>query len=270
MSLYKRILCPVDFEDNSLAALGTAADLARRSDGTVFVLHVVPMIMQPTGMPVYVDVYKSQEEAAWSRLKEIARKDLAGVKYELMVKMGEPAHCIISAERKVDAHLIVMATHARRGFKRFFLGSVAEVVLREATCPVLTIRGHAAAKKTVAAWMTHTPVVASLEDKLAGIEAAMHEGDFRAMPVVSDGAVTGIITDRDLRKFSGKLDTTRVQDAMTEHVITVTSDTPIAEAARLLRERKIGGLPVVEAGKLIGMITVTDVLQALSETDSES
>ena len=269
MSLYQRILCPVDFDDNSLVALATAANLARHSDGTVFVLHVVPMIVQPTAMPVYVDIYKSQEDTAWVRLKEIARKDLVGVKYELMVKMGEPAHSIIAAEKKVDAGLIVMATHGRRGFSRFFLGSVAEVVLREASCPVLTLRGHTAAKKTVAAWMTHDPVVASLEDKLAGVEAAMHEGDFRAMPVVSEGAVIGIITDRDLRKFSGKLDTTRVKDAMTEHVITVTSDTPIAEAARLLRERKIGGLPVVDANKLVGMITVTDLLQTLSETDTD-
>src|SRR5579862_7981764 len=77
MSLpYQRILCPIDFDDNSIAALGTAADLARRSDGTVYVLHVVPMIVQPTAMPVYVDIYKSQEETAWARLKDLARKDL--------------------------------------------------------------------------------------------------------------------------------------------------------------------------------------------------
>ncbi len=65
--------------------------MARRCDGTVFVLHVVPMIVQPTAMPVYVDIYKSQEETAWTRLKDIARKDLAGIKYELLVQMGEPA-----------------------------------------------------------------------------------------------------------------------------------------------------------------------------------
>ena len=79
MPPYQRILCPIDFDDNSLAALAAAVDLARRSDGTVFVLHVVPMIVQPTAMPVYVDIYKSQEETAWNRLKDIARKDLAGV-----------------------------------------------------------------------------------------------------------------------------------------------------------------------------------------------
>lgn len=269
MSLsYQRILCPIDFDDNSIAALGTAADLARRSDGTLYVLHVVPMIVQPTAMPVYVDIYKSQEDTAWARLKDLARKDLAGIKFELVVKMGEPAETIVRTEKKVKADLIVMATHGRRGFSRFFLGSVAEIVLREASCPVLTIRGHAADRKSVGAWMTQHPVVAAPDDKLSAVELKMHEGDFRAVPVLSDGVVTGIITDRDLRRFTGKLDATRVKDAMTEHVITVTTETPIAEAARLLRERKIGGLPVVEQGKLLGMITVTDVLKALTEAEA--
>jgi nucleotide-binding universal stress UspA family protein/predicted transcriptional regulator len=264
---YQRILCPVDFDENSLAALSAASDLARRSDGTVYVLHVVPMIVQPTAMPVYVDIYKSQEETAWARLKDIARKDLAGVKYELLVQMGEPAGTIIRAEKKLSPDLVVMATHGRRGFSRFFLGSVAEVVLRESASPVLTIRAHPADKKTVGAWMTHNPVVAGLEDKLSTVEAKMREGDFRALPVVSDGAVVGILTDRDLRRLTGMLDATRVKDAMTESVITVTVNTPISEAARLLRQRKIGGLPVVEDGKLAGMITVTDVLEALTEAE---
>ena len=54
---------------------------------------------------------------------------------------------------------------------------------------------------------------------------------------------------------------------MTETVITVSLNTSINEAARLLRERKIGGLPVVEEGKLVGMITVTDVLEAFIESE---
>jgi nucleotide-binding universal stress UspA family protein len=268
-SSYQRILCPIDFDENSLAALAKGAELARRADGTVFVLHVVPMIVQPTAMPVYVDIYKSQEETASARLKDIARRELAGVKYELLVQMGEPAGTIVRTEKRVNADLIVMATHGRRGFSRFFLGSVAEVVLRESSCAVLTIRAHPADKKNVGAWMTHNPVIANLEDNLSAVEAKMHSGDFRAVPVVNNGVVVGIITDRDLRRLTGTLDTTLVKDAMTEHVITVTVDTPIAEAARLLRERKIGGLPVVDDGKLAGMITVTDVLQALTETEPQ-
>ncbi len=267
---YERILCPIDFDDNSLAALNTAADLARRADGIVYVLHVVPMIVQPTAMPVYVDIYKSQEEAASNRLKDIARSNLAGIKHELIVQMGEPAMTIINVQKKMNAGLIVMATHGRRGLSHFFLGSVAEVVLREASCPVLTIRGHGADRKTVGAWMTRMPVVAGPGDKLSSVEAKMHEGDFREVPVVRDGALVGIITDRDLRKFTNKLDETQVKDAMTEHVLTIATDTSITEAARLIRQRKIGGLPVVENGKLVGMITLTDLLQALTETEAAS
>ncbi len=132
---------------------------------------------------------------------------------------------------------------------------------------MLTVRGKPANKKNVGAWMTHNPVVAGLEDKLSTLEAKMREGDFRAIPIVTDGVVVGIITDRDLRRLTGMLDATKVKDAMTETVITVTPDTPIHEAARLLRQRKIGGLPVVEDGKLAGMITVTDVLEALTESE---
>jgi nucleotide-binding universal stress UspA family protein len=82
-----RILCPVDFDDNSMEALDTAANLARENNGTVFVLHVVPMILTPTAMPVYVDLYKGQEETARAKLLEIAHKRLAGLKYE------QSGHC---------------------------------------------------------------------------------------------------------------------------------------------------------------------------------
>ncbi|MFZ2059477.1 MAG: universal stress protein, partial [Candidatus Binatus sp.] len=107
---FRRILCPVDFDDNSMQALDTAAKLARDTNGTVFVLHVVPMIVAPTGMPVYVDLYKGQEEAAQTRLLDIAHKRLAGIKYELLIHTGEPAGTILHAEKKTNADLLVMAT----------------------------------------------------------------------------------------------------------------------------------------------------------------
>src|SRR6516162_9269660 len=71
---FRRILSPVDFDDNSLAALDVAAQIARDNDGRLFLIHAVPMIVPATGMPVYVDIYKGQEEAARKKLKEIADK----------------------------------------------------------------------------------------------------------------------------------------------------------------------------------------------------
>lgn len=261
---FRRILCPVDFDDNSMQALDTAAKLARDSNGTVFVLHVVPMIIAPTGMPVYVDLYKGQEETAQTRLLEIAHKRLGGIKYELLIHTGEPAGTILHAEKKTNADLLVMATHGRRGFRRFFIGSVAEQVLRESICPVLTVRCTPVQNDLVGTWMTKNPVTATPHEKLASIAAKMHAGAFRCVPVLGDGAPVGIVTDRDIRQHTGFLDQTEAFNAMSEAIVTVTPTTHIGEAARLLRERKIGALPVVEDGKLAGVITTADVLEALT------
>lgn len=260
-----RILCPVDFDDNSMQALDTAANLARESNGTVFVLHVVPMIIAPTGMPVYVDLYKGQEETAHAKLLEIAHKRLAGLKYELLIHTGEPAGTILNAEKKTKADVLVMATHGRRGFKRFLLGSIAEQVVRESVCPVLTVRCTPTQNDLVGTWMTKNPVSATPHEKLDSIAAKMHAGGFRCVPIVSGDAPVGIVTDRDIRQRTGYLDQTEACKAMSEALITVTPATDIREAARLLRERKIGALPVLEDGKLAGVITTADVLEALMQ-----
>jgi nucleotide-binding universal stress UspA family protein len=261
---YRKILCPVDFDENSMAALDAAAQVARANDGIVYVFHVVPMIIPPTGMPVYVDLYKGQEETARSKLQEVARKRLAGVKYELMTHLGEPAGSIIKTEKKIGADLIVMATHGRRGFSRFVLGSVAELVLREAKCPVLTVRFSPPERDKVAGWMTRNPIVAASKEKLSVIHDKMTEGGFRAMPVVEGGKPIGIVTDRDIRMHVGYLEHTEADKAMSEALITVTPETPIREAARLMRERKIGALPVIEGENLVGLLTTSDVIDALT------
>ena len=49
---FRRVLCPVDFDDSSMAALEVGAQIARQNDGSVLLFHVVPMIISPTGMPV--------------------------------------------------------------------------------------------------------------------------------------------------------------------------------------------------------------------------
>ena len=264
---FRNILCPVDFDDNSLEALDLAGSLSRQNDGTLFIMHVVPMPATPIGMPAYMDLYKLQEETARRKLAEIARKRLAGLKYELLVRIGDPAVTVLNAERKVGADLVVMATHGRHGFSRFFLGSVAEIVLRESVCPVLTLRYMMPQKHLVGSCMTRNPVTATPEEKLSSVHSKMLEGGFRCIPVLKDGAPVGIVTDRDIRNHVGYLEHTEAFKAMSEALITVSPSTTVREAARLLRERRIGALPVVEDGKLTGVVTVTDLLSALTAED---
>src|SRR3970282_2403883 len=78
----------------------------------------------------------------------------------------------------------------------------------------------------------------------------------------SNGQLVGIITDRDTREHAGYLDRTEVKAAMSKKPVTVTPATTLETAAQILLKRKFGGLPVMENGRLVGMITTSDVLQA--------
>ena len=84
------------------------------------------------------------------------------------------------------------------------------------------------------------------------------------MPIRGDGALVGIVTDRYIRQHTDLLDQTEAFKAMSEKPITVTPFTDIREAACLLRERKIGALPVLDTGTLVGVITTSDLLEALT------
>jgi acetoin utilization protein AcuB len=95
----------------------------------------------------------------------------------------------------------------------------------------------------------------------------MHEGNFRSAPVVADGRLIGIVTDRDLRMHTGYLDNTEAKLAMSENPVTVTPTTPVHEAARIIFEQKVDSLPVIEDGKLVGVITNSDILRAYLDQD---
>ncbi len=110
--------------------------------------------------------------------------------------------------------------------------------------------------------MQKKPVTVSPEDHLATVQKKMKEGGFRRTPVVENGRLVGIVTDKDLRQHLGYLDRTKVNVAMSEKLVTVLPKNTLEEASQLLLKHKIGGLPVVEDGQLVGIITTSDILQA--------
>ena len=110
--------------------------------------------------------------------------------------------------------------------------------------------------------MTKDPVTVTPEDLLIQARLKMQKGGFRGLPVISDGQLVGIITDRDIREHLGLLDRTEVKAAMSKKPITVIPATTVEAAAQILLKQKIGGLPVVETNRLVGMITTSDILQA--------
>ena len=127
--------------------------------------------------------------------------------------------------------------------------------------------------------MTRDPVVIHDDTPMDEAMKIMRDSKVRRLPVLNDkGALVGIVSERDLLYASPSPATSLsihelhyliskivVADVMTTEVITVTEDTPLEEAARIMADNKIGGLPVVSNGKLVGIITETDLFKIFLE-----
>jgi len=126
--------------------------------------------------------------------------------------------------------------------------------------------------------MSPRPVSIGPSTSLAEARALLHAHRIRHLVVLEGERLVGIITDRDIRQaslprppdqphFNGDpmMDLVRTGQAMTKEVITVTPDTPLEHAATLMILHRIGGLPVVEDERVVGIITETDILGAFLE-----
>lgn len=142
MLAVKKILCPLDLHDRtSFSALEYARGLAQQNRATLYLLHVARTPGPDMDVPVGFGPHPHCEVEAQQQLEEIARQRLdATVAYEVVVRGGIPESEIVRMAGELSIDLIVMATHGRRGLAHFILGSVAEAVIREAPCPVLTVR----------------------------------------------------------------------------------------------------------------------------------
>jgi acetoin utilization protein AcuB len=92
----------------------------------------------------------------------------------------------------------------------------------------------------------------------------MQKHQIRHVPVMAHDRMVGWITSRDLREvlLASMLEEIKVGDVMVQAPISVTPDTEVEEAARLIHEHKIGGMPVMEGDKLVGVITMLDLISA--------
>jgi nucleotide-binding universal stress UspA family protein len=145
----KSILAPTDFSTHSERAVRYACQLAERLGSSLHLLHVLSEILpagpDPLLMPAMpAQYYKENEDRAretLGRLLDPAWGKPASV--VTTVRWGSPVESIVAyaLENRID--LITIATHGRTGLSHVLLGSVAEHIVREAPCPVLTIRDNA-------------------------------------------------------------------------------------------------------------------------------
>lgn len=132
--------------------------------------------------------------------------------------------------------------------------------------------------------MTHDVATVQLNDKLAVADDVMRLGRIRHMPVVDeDGELAGIVSQRDLfhnallqtlgygtRAKQQAMDLCTVKDAMVSQVITIAPDALLSEAARMMVEKKIGSIVVVDDGKIAGILTESDFVKLALEGDAKT
>jgi nucleotide-binding universal stress UspA family protein len=143
MSSFKTILHPTDFSPSASQALRIACSLAREHGGKLILLHVVQRpVSSVAGMPVPPPPPPAID---WSRLQAELNAVAAGIKdvaVEPRLLEGEPASTIVDLARESRADMIIIGSHGRTGVNRLLLGSVAEHVVRKASCPVLTVKSR--------------------------------------------------------------------------------------------------------------------------------
>lgn len=140
-----KILVPLDFSDLGSKALNSAESMASLFEGSITPFHSYLPLNEVDGGPyafgmatTSVEDYDEIETALHDRLSELAHDEVeSSLLTEPLVSIGNPAQAIV--EEAKDFDMIVMTTHGRTGFSRFFLGSVSEKVLRTSHVPVLIV-----------------------------------------------------------------------------------------------------------------------------------
>lgn len=136
----------------------------------------------------------------------------------------------------------------------------------------------------IEAWMKHPVITVKPQDSVLHGRELLEKHRINQLPVMVDGRVVGIVTDRDLRDAfpsmfevargrkgganGGDPTATPIEDVMSRNVVTMAPRALVADAARTMRRQRIGAIPVVEDERLVGMLTRSDLLDALVELTS--
>jgi nucleotide-binding universal stress UspA family protein len=146
------ILYPTDFSEPAQRALAFAADLARRYEARLLVLHAVESLGPENvtyGEATTQRQPDSYRQRLWNDLHQVRPAD-PQVPVEYLLSEDDPAAAILRTAHERGCDLIVLGSHGRSGWRRLLGGSVAEKVVRQAPCPVLVVKATAPADEPAA------------------------------------------------------------------------------------------------------------------------
>ncbi len=145
MKTFKKILCPYDFSEHAEEALQYAIKLSDK-ETLITLIYVIqmPYSIDPYGYSYYDiksdDIKNASKDALEKKVEELKSKyENINIDFEFDIDY-DPAEYILKNQKAGHYDLVVIGSHGRKGISRILMGSVAESVLREATCPVMIIK----------------------------------------------------------------------------------------------------------------------------------
>jgi nucleotide-binding universal stress UspA family protein len=137
----------LEFAPASIRAVRLAAALARSGGGKLTMLHATPAMQSsvvytgPVTVPAQIltEIHARAKETSLAALAVLTERHCQGIEVERVARPGTSVHIVLEEAKRVDADLIVMAASGRSRVARFFVGSTADRIIREAGCPVLVI-----------------------------------------------------------------------------------------------------------------------------------
>lgn len=283
MKAIKKIVCPVDFSENSQAAIALATHLARLHQGKLVFVYVAPQWLTHRDV-AESEFVRSAIESDRQQLSQI-RPATAGVDFEHQLLFGNPGPEIVRHAQ--DADMIVISTHGYSGLKRFLVGSVAQYVMRYATCPVVSLKstnlvpgkgGEPAQEASyvrqrfVTDVMHHVAPV-RLTDPMSQVLAELEAARETAAPVCApEGVCVGILTNTDIARFKAaekeSQEASLVESYYSAPVITLSENSTCQQAHQILQQHpEIHHLVVVnEAQRPLGIVESADIYTCGAES----
>jgi CBS-domain-containing membrane protein/nucleotide-binding universal stress UspA family protein len=280
--MFRRILVGLDGTPAAELALRQAIDLARLTGASLTALSVEEKLPAYAASVGEVEETRREMDAFFARVQAaaVAQAQAAGVTLQTVVRAGRAAATISAFAQEGGFDLVVLGVGEGRG-----LGSTADRVAESAPCSVLIVRS-AFWHLRVADVMSREVVTVRPDTPLAEVVELLVRRRLKAVPVLDEGRVVGIITGGDLLQRAGmglRLSVQRslppaelaaqlrelaaqqktAADVMSQPVITVRADAKVSDAVALMTRERVKRLPVVdEQGALVGIVSRLDVLAA--------
>lgn len=270
------IVVATDYSADATAAIETAVAWARRISARLIAVHVISGT--PGGSDAS-DIWRSGEDSEQretlrleSHITQAAEASAAMI--ESRIVWGDPTEQILKQVASEQPLMLVIGRAGTLGGGTDGVGAVAHELLRTSPRPLLLcasaphprseVRADLAQRPTVASLMRTPPVAIAQSESLERADRIMRDAGVHQLVVVDGERLIGIVTRHDLITQSGYFDRTRVDAVMTQDPISISPAATLRAAVDILLDEDINALPVLDDGKLVGVLSKSDLLRHLA------